>query len=189
MKRKSIGTRHEMIVQPTFLIGTYNEDGSPDFAPITWVSKTCEKDYDYLIVISMYGTKKTKQNVQRTGQFCMNLATSQMITLVDYFGQISGKKGRKDALPYDFSRAECVEAPTLDQSPWVCECEVAQTVTTGQSDTFSAGSETYRWMSGLTWIPGGLTLRLSTPSSTQGIIIPSENTWVRSGIFIGKKLK
>ena len=136
MKRKSIGTRHEMIVQPTFLIGTYNEDGSPDFAPITWVSKTCEKDYDYLIVISMYGTKKTKQNVQRTGQFCMNLATSQMITLVDYFGQISGKKGRKDALPYDFSRAECVEAPTLDQSPWVCECEVAQTVTTGQSDTF-----------------------------------------------------
>ena len=50
--------------------------------------------------------------------------------------QISGEKGRKDALPYDFSRAECVEAPTLDQSPWVCECEVAQTVTTGQSDTF-----------------------------------------------------
>lgn len=136
MKRKSIGTRHEMIVQPTFLIGTYNEDGSPDFAPITWVSKTCEKDYDYLIVISMYGTKKTKQNVQRTGQFCINLATSQMIALVDYFGQTSGKEGRKDALPYDVSRAECVEAPTLDQSPWVVECEVAQTVTTGQSDTF-----------------------------------------------------
>ncbi len=45
MKRKSIGTRHEMIVQPTFLIGTYNEDGSPDFAPITWVSKTCEKEH------------------------------------------------------------------------------------------------------------------------------------------------
>ena len=66
MKRKSIGTRHEMIVQPTFIIGTYNEDRTPDFAPITWVSKTCEKDYDYLIVISMYGTKKTKQNVYKS---------------------------------------------------------------------------------------------------------------------------
>ena len=43
MKRKSIGARHEMIVQPTFIIGTYNEDGTPDFAPITWVSKTCEE--------------------------------------------------------------------------------------------------------------------------------------------------
>ena len=35
MKRKSIGTSHEMIVQPTYIIGTYNEDGTPDFAPIT----------------------------------------------------------------------------------------------------------------------------------------------------------
>ena len=46
MKRKSIGARHEMIIQPAFIIGTYNEDKSPDFAPITWVSKTCEQDED-----------------------------------------------------------------------------------------------------------------------------------------------
>ena len=59
MKRKSIGARHEMIVQPTFIIGTFNQDGTPDFAPITWVSKTCEEDDTCLIVISMYGTKQT----------------------------------------------------------------------------------------------------------------------------------
>ena len=136
MKRKSIGIRHEMIVQPTFIIGTYHEDGTPDFAPITWVSKTCEKDNDCLIIISMYGTKKTKQNVKRTGQFCINLATTEMLELVDYFGQTSGKDGVKQAIPYTWGKAECVEAPALDLSPWVCECEVAQTVTTGESDTF-----------------------------------------------------
>ena len=138
MKRKSIGTRHEMIVQPTFIIGTFQEDGSPDFAPITWVSKTCERDSDHqnLIIISMYGTKQTKQNVQRTGQLCINLATREMLHLVDYFGQTSGKDGKKDAIPYTWEKAVCVEAPTLTQSPWVCECEVAQSVTTGESDTF-----------------------------------------------------
>ncbi len=136
MKRKSIGTRHEMIVQPTFIIGTYNEDGTPDFAPITWVGKTCEKDRDYLIIISMYGTKQTKRNVQRTGQFSVNLATPPMLELVDYFGQTSGKNGQKKAVPYTWDKALCVEAPTLDVSPWVCECEVARTVTTGESDTF-----------------------------------------------------
>lgn len=111
MKRKSIGTRHEMIVQPTFIIGTYNEDGTPDFAPITWVSKTCEKDCDYLIIISMYGTKKTRQNVQRSGQFSINLATTKMLALVDYFGQTSGKDGKKEKLSYTWGKAECVEAP------------------------------------------------------------------------------
>lgn len=136
MKRKSIGTRHEMIVQPTFIIGTYNEDGSPDFAPITWVSKTCENDYNYLIIISMYGTKKTKQNVHREKQFSINLASTDMLALVDYFGQTSGASGIKDVLPYSYDKGTCVHAPTLDASRWVCECEVVKTVTTGDSDTF-----------------------------------------------------
>ena len=112
MKRKSIGARHEMIIQPAFIIGTYNEDKSPDFAPITWVSKTCEQDEDYLIVISMYGTKKTKQNIQRTKQFSINLVSTGMLTLMDYFGQ------------------------TLDESRWVCECEMLSSVATGESDTY-----------------------------------------------------
>ena len=136
MKRKSIGARHEMIVQPTFIIGTFNQDGTPDFAPITWVSKTCEEDDTCLIVISMYGTKQTKQNVLRTGQLTVNLATTGMLPLVDYFGQTSGKEGLKAALPYAWGRALCVEAPTLDESPWVCECQVASQVATGESDTF-----------------------------------------------------
>lgn len=34
MKRKSIGTNHEMPIQPAFIIGTYNEDGTPDFGSI-----------------------------------------------------------------------------------------------------------------------------------------------------------
>lgn len=138
MKRKSIGTRHEMIVQPTFIIGTFNQDGTPDFAPITWVSKTCEEGDTCLIVISMHGTKQTKQNVLRTGRFTVNLATTKMLPLVDYFGQTSGKAGPKDALPYTWDRAACVDAPALDESPWVCECEVARQVTTGESDTFFA---------------------------------------------------
>lgn len=136
MKRKSIGARHEMIIQPAFIIGTYNEDKSPDFAPITWVSKTCERDEDYLIVISMYGTKKTKQNIQRTKQFSINLVSTGMLTLMDYFGQTSGLDGAKEEVPYTHGRAVCIDAPTLDESRWVCECEMLSSVATGESDTY-----------------------------------------------------
>ena len=40
VKRKSIGTHFSMCVQPAFIIGTNNEDGTHNFAPITWVSVT-----------------------------------------------------------------------------------------------------------------------------------------------------
>lgn len=136
MKRISIGPKHEMIVQPAFIIGTYSEDKSPDFAPVTWVSKTCEEGDEYLIVISMYGEKKTRLNVQRTGQFSINLVSTRMLALMDYFGQTSGHDGVKDGMAYTYKKAVCVDAPTLDESRWVCECEVLSSVVTGQSETF-----------------------------------------------------
>ena len=59
-KRKSVGTHFSMCVQPAFIIGTNNEDFSHNFAPITWISITNEKDDDYLIVISLSGNTVTK---------------------------------------------------------------------------------------------------------------------------------
>ncbi|MCM1500777.1 MAG: DUF447 family protein [Clostridium sp.] len=132
MKRKSIGTNYSMCVQPTFIIGTYNEDNSPNFAPITWVSATCEGK-DYMIVVSMFGTKKTKQNVMRTKSLSINLASTDMLHLVDYFG--SSLKNINKA-EYSCEKSQYVFAPVLDASRWVYECEVATSVKTGASDTF-----------------------------------------------------
>lgn len=137
MKRKNMGcTHHSMCVQPTFIIGTFNEDGTPDFAPITWLSATCEKDHDFLIVISMYGTKMTKQNVFRTKQLCANLVSTDMLDMTDYFGSISCRSGTKDGMNYGWSESSFVYAPMLDASRWVYELEVIKTVNTGESDTF-----------------------------------------------------
>lgn len=136
MKRKNIGCRHAMPVQPTYIIGTKNEDGTPDFAPITWVSQTYFDDEEPWLVISMWGNKKTKLNTQRTSQLTVNMVTPDMLQLTDYFGSVSAKAGEKNALPYAYSTAPFADAPTLDQSPWVCECKVMQSVKTGKSDTF-----------------------------------------------------
>lgn len=135
MKRKSIGTNYSMCVQPTFIIGTYDENGNADFAPITWLSVTCE-DPEYLIVISMYGSKKTKSNVQKTGKLSANLASVEMLPMVDYFGSISGHTGLKDGMKFSYHDGESVKVPTLDDSKWVYELEVARTVTIGASDTY-----------------------------------------------------
>ncbi len=136
MKRKSIGPGLSMCVQPAFIIGTNNEDGSSNFAPITWVSVTCEGGSDYLLVVSMFGTKITKQNVIRTGLLSVNLVSTDMLPLMDYFGTRSAKNGRKDGAAYSVSRGETLDVPVLDESPWVYECEVSRSVETGDSTTF-----------------------------------------------------
>ncbi|MCI9456014.1 MAG: flavin reductase family protein [Oscillospiraceae bacterium] len=136
VKRKSAGTHFSMCVQPAFIIGTNNEDGTYNFAPITWVSITNEKDDDYLLVISMFGTKKTKQNVLRTGILSVNLVSTDMLELMDYFGTRHAKDGRKDAIPYKVGKGEAIDVPVLDASRWVYECEVVRSVETGESTTF-----------------------------------------------------
>lgn len=136
VKRKSMGPHFSMCVQPAFIIGTNNEDGTHNFAPITWVSVTCEKDHDYLLVISMFGTKRTKKNVIRTGVLSANLVSTDILGLMDYFGTHHAEDGPKDVVPYSVSRGEAVDVPILDSSRWVYECEVVQTVETGNSSTF-----------------------------------------------------
>lgn len=136
VKRKSVGTHFSMCVQPAFIIGTNNEDGTYNFAPITWVSITNEKDDDYLLTVSMFGTKTTKQNVIRTGILSVNLVSTDMLELMDYFGTHHAKDGKKDEVSYNVCRGDIVDVPILDASRWVYECEVVQSVETGNSTTF-----------------------------------------------------
>ncbi len=136
MIRKSIGQSLSMCVQPAFIIGTNNEDGTYDFAPITWVSVTYEGENEYLLVVSMFGTKMTKQNVIRTGLLSVNLVSTDILPLMDYFGSRSAKSGKKDGVSYTVSRGKALNVPVLDESRWVYECEVVQSVETGASTTF-----------------------------------------------------
>jgi len=135
-KRKSVDPHFSMCVQPAFIIGTNNEDGTHNFAPITWLSVTCEGGEEYLLVISMFGTKRTKQNVIRTGKFSANLVSTDMLGLMDYFGTHRGEDGAKDKIPYAVSKGAVLDVPVLDASRWVYECEVARSVDIGESTTF-----------------------------------------------------
>ncbi len=135
-ERKSVSPKYSMCVQPSFIIGTNNEDGSANFAPITWVSATHKEGERYLLVISMSGTKRTKQNVLRTGVFSANLVSVDMLPLMDYFGSKHAKDGKKDEISCSVVRGEVLDVPILDESRWVYECEVERSVEIGDSVTF-----------------------------------------------------
>ena len=133
--RKSIGVQYSMCVQPTFLIGTYDENGIANFTPITWISVTWKNDH-FMLVISMFGSKKTKQNVKNSTMLSANLVSTDMLQLLDFFGSCSGNNGEKKGIPYEYSSGDMLNVPTLNVSKWVYECEISQVVQTGDSDTY-----------------------------------------------------
>ena len=119
--------------RPVWIVGTCNEDGSPNLSTITCVSNTPGPPES--IIVSMVA-KRTIANILRTGEFSVNLANVEMTALVDYVGSVSGEDCVKDAVPYGFAWGENIPVPVLDASRCVFECKVSHTHVVGAFHTF-----------------------------------------------------
>lgn len=60
-----------------FLISTNNEDGSKNFAPISWISFTCGETC--CLVISCGGDKQTIRNIEREGVLSATVLTLDLL--------------------------------------------------------------------------------------------------------------
>ena len=79
--------------QQVYLIGTEDEDTSPRFAPISWVSYSWGSPA--CLVISIYGTKQTKKNIARTKQLTAAVVTEDMLPFIE---QCNRQTYRKEAM-------------------------------------------------------------------------------------------
>jgi flavin reductase (DIM6/NTAB) family NADH-FMN oxidoreductase RutF len=122
-----------MCVQPSFIIGTYDENGVANFAPITWVSITWDKDR-FLLVISMNGSKKTKENAETNKKLSANLVSTDMLELMDKLGSYSGSDVVKNEVLHE--EGLTLKVPILMESKWVYECEVTKIVQMGDTHTY-----------------------------------------------------
>ena len=108
--------------QPMYIIGTKNEDGTPNFCVITWIGFSFDKTPH--IMMSIGGSKLTKTNILREKKFSAHMITEDTLWLADYFGNTSGEVQAKTRVNYTYKWGELVEVPILEESPWVYECEV-----------------------------------------------------------------
>lgn len=126
MKKIDIQPQRVFCPQPMYIVGTYNKDGQPNFSIVTRIGfawNGCPH-----IMCSIDGTKKTKENIQRTGVFSANLVSTDMLWLADYFGSTHGSDGIKDEMKFLFAKGSVLNVPVLDSSKWVFECKVDKTI-------------------------------------------------------------
>lgn len=120
--RKSFGAKPILFPQPVFIIGTYNEDGTPNAMNAAWGGISEEKE----ISICVSENHKTTANMLARGAFTVSMATAETVVACDYVGVASGNN-----VPDKIAKAgwhvipsELVDAPLFEELPMALECRL-----------------------------------------------------------------
>lgn len=122
--------------QQLFLIGTRNEDGTSDFAPISWVSYTAGPPSCLVISISGQKRKKqTSQNIERTRQLSATIVTPDLLPFAEQHNRATQ---RDIVMPHIIEPGRKLDVPLIQGAAWSYECELIEAVQIGQCDTYFA---------------------------------------------------
>lgn len=118
--RKDFGPKTMCYPMPVFIIGTYNDDGTPNAMNAAWGG--ISEDTEISICIS--ADHKTTENILARKAFTVSMATAKYMTACDYVGIVSGNKEPDKFAKAGFhaTRSEFVDAPLIDELPMAVEC-------------------------------------------------------------------
>ena len=120
--RKNFGPKPMCYPMPVYIIGTYNEDGTPNAMNAAWGGISEEEE----ITICVDAGHKTAQNFMARKAFTVSMATADHVAACDYVGIVSGNKVPDKFAKAGFhaTRSQFVDAPLIDELPMALECEV-----------------------------------------------------------------
>lgn len=120
--RKNFGAKPILYPQPVFIIGSYDENGTPDAMNAAWggISEMNE------ISMCLSDDHKTVKNILARGAFTVSMATADQVVPCDYVGIVSAND-----VPDKFKKAgfhpvksEFVDAPLIEELPMALECKL-----------------------------------------------------------------
>ena len=120
--RKNFGAKPMCYPMPVYIIGTYNEDGTPNAMNAAWGGISEEKE----ISVCVDSAHKTTENILARKAFTVSMATEKYVTACDYVGVVSGNKEPDKFAKAGFhaTRSEFVDAPLIDELPMAVECKL-----------------------------------------------------------------
>jgi len=120
--RKNFGAKEMCYPMPVFIIGTYNEDGTPNAMNAAWGGVTEEAQ----LTICVDAEHKTAKNVLTRKAFTVSMGTAQYVAACDYVGIVSGNKEPDKFAKAGFhaTKSQFVDAPLIDELPMALECEM-----------------------------------------------------------------
>ena len=120
--RKNFGTKTWLYPMPVLIVGTYDENGTPDAMNAAWGGI-----YDInQVMVCLADEHKTTENIKKTGAFTLSFATAKTVIPCDYVGIVSANDEPDKFAKAGFhaTKSEYVNAPIIDELPMTLECRL-----------------------------------------------------------------
>lgn len=120
--RKNFGAKAYLYPMPVLIIGSYDENGTPDAMNAAWGGISEETE----ISICISAEHKTTKNIIARGAFTVSIADVENVVACDYVGIVSGNKepDKIKKTGWHAAKSEFVDAPLFDELPMALECKL-----------------------------------------------------------------
>lgn len=120
--RKNFGVKPILYPLPVLIVGTYNEDGTPNAMNAAWGGITGDNE----ITICIGDDHKTSENLLHRGAFTVSVGTASQVIACDYLGIVSGTKvvDKVARSGLHCIKSEFVDAPLFNELPVALECRL-----------------------------------------------------------------
>lgn len=122
--KKDLGVKPYLYPMPTYMIGTYNENGSVDVMMMAW-GGICAED---MVALNLEDDHKTVANIRNRGAFTLAVPGTDTLAESDYFGIASSNKteDKFERTGLHASKSKNVDAPVVEEYPLTLECTVVK---------------------------------------------------------------
>lgn len=122
--RKNFGAKTWIYPMPVLIVGTYDENGTPNAMNAGWGGIYDDKK----VMLSLASDHKTTDNVKKTGAFTVSFATANTVVPCDYVGIISANDvpDKLERAGLHTTHSEFVNAPIIDELPMTLECKLVK---------------------------------------------------------------
>lgn len=120
--RKNFGAKPILYPEPVLIIGTYDENGTPNAMNAAWGGISEEDE----ISICVGTNRKTTENILKSGAFTVSMATAEQVVACDYVGIVSGSEvpDKLERAGFHTVKSEFVNAPLISELPMALECKL-----------------------------------------------------------------
>ena len=121
--RKNFGAKPWVYPQPVLMIGTYDENGTPNLMNAAWGGQ-----YGANTVMLCLSSHKTTDNIRLKGAFTVSFATAATVIPCDYVGIVSANKEPDKVKKAGFTttKSKNVDAPIINELPLTLECKLVK---------------------------------------------------------------
>ncbi|HBJ2614704.1 TPA: flavin reductase family protein [Clostridium botulinum] len=120
---------------PVVLVTSKSKSNKLNIFTVAWVSTVCTREP--IIAMGIRPERLSYKYIKESGECVVNLATTNMVKIVDYCGVTSGKKQDKiNHLKLKLNEGVSISTPSLDISPVALECELKSITPLGTHDLF-----------------------------------------------------